>query len=61
MTVSELIEQLKRLPQDAQVRAWDGDADEYQPIKEAIFEDGATAVDLICEGAWTGSPEDLSQ
>lgn len=46
MTVKEFIALLKTLPQNAEVRVWDADADDYVPVTGALFEDGHTTVDL---------------
>lgn len=47
MKVRELIALLKQLPQEAEVTAWDADAEAYMPVSGAVHGDTpATNVEL---------------
>jgi hypothetical protein len=47
MTVGELIDALRKEPQGLEARVWDHEADEYVPVVQVLYEDGATSVDLL--------------
>lgn len=47
MKVRELIEQLKDLPQEMEVSAWDEDEAKYSPIVEIYLVSSFNRVDLL--------------
>jgi len=47
MTVRELIAELGTMPQELQVCVWDTEADDWEPVKEVLFEAGHSTVDLL--------------
>lgn len=46
MTVAELIAALQKLPPNLDVCVWDGEEDDYVPVRGVLWEDGHTSVDL---------------
>lgn len=51
MTVKELIAALNKMPQDLDVRIWDEEEDDYMPVRQVLYEDGTSAVDLLAHEA----------
>ena len=49
MKVRELIEELRRVPQEMEVCTWSADEDEWVPVTQALHEWGHTTVDLMTE------------
>ena len=50
MTVKTMIEMLRDLPPDAEVLAWDGDADAMMPVTGCVHgDDGSSPVELSTE------------
>ena len=47
MTVGELIEALKKLPEYMEAVVWDEEQDDHVPVVEALFEDGSTEIVLL--------------
>jgi hypothetical protein len=49
MKVRELIELLKKQPQDLQAVIWVEEEDAYLPVEDALYEDGTSEVALLTE------------
>ncbi len=49
MNVRQLIEELKKMPPDLEVRVWDDLEDVYVPVVQVLYEDGTSSVDLLTD------------
>jgi hypothetical protein len=46
MKVRELIDALKKMPQELDACIWDEDDQEFVPVQDVLFEEGHSTVDL---------------